>query len=143
MLTNKFENSVQEKLEAIKRLYKGEMMNDVGRVLVGDWKKKWLDRKIFFESYGGCAKRKKNNEKVWLWKVNEFLYVWFIQLRQRYVYFRFYFIEKFVEFSKGIYFTESMTKEMLQNLSVKCLWWETGIKFSRKGGIKENIWTLY
>ena len=63
--------SMEQKLEAIKRLDKGETMQNVaddfgvGRVTVGDWKKTNRNRKmVCIKSYGGCIERKKNYEKM-------------------------------------------------------------------------------
>nr|XP_016847311.1 PREDICTED: jerky protein homolog-like isoform X1 [Anolis carolinensis] len=83
--------SMEQKLEAIKRLDKGEKMKDVAdeygvaRVTVGDWKRnrleieKWCSSRIT----DGSLKERKTMKKCDYEKVSEALYVWFTQSRDK------------------------------------------------------------
>ncbi|XP_060616128.2 jerky protein homolog-like isoform X3 [Anolis sagrei] len=81
--------SMEQKLEAIKRLDKGEMMQKVAneygvaRVTVGEWKKNRLEIEKWCSSRvtDGALKERKTMKKCRYEKVSEALYVWFIQFR--------------------------------------------------------------
>ncbi|XP_062829389.1 zinc finger protein with KRAB and SCAN domains 7 [Anolis carolinensis] len=83
--------SMEQKLEAIKRLDKGETIKmvasdyGVGRVTVGDWKRhrleieKWCSSRVT----DGALKERKTMKKCDYEKVSEALYVWYMQFRDK------------------------------------------------------------
>ncbi|KAM6459279.1 jerky protein homolog-like [Liasis olivaceus] len=83
--------SMEQKIEAIKRLDKGETMQKVadnygvGRVTVGDWKRKRLKIEKWCSSrvMDGALKERKMMKKCDYEKVSEALYVWFTQFRDK------------------------------------------------------------
>uniref|UniRef100_H9GL84 HTH CENPB-type domain-containing protein n=1 Tax=Anolis carolinensis TaxID=28377 RepID=H9GL84_ANOCA len=83
--------SMEQKLEALKRLDKGETIkkvaNDygVGKVTVGDWKRHRLEIEKWcsFRVTNGALKERKTMKKCDYEKVSEALYVWYMQFRDK------------------------------------------------------------
>lgn len=81
--------SVEKKLEAIKRLDKGELIRNVaadygvGEVTVGDWRRNRFNLEQFAIKSCGLMTSRKTIKHAEFDKVDKALFLWFTQMREK------------------------------------------------------------